>query len=157
MSLTLLRSFEEAGAPIPGPVVVPRRLIGSLLLAGHVPTDLIGPITALRGDDVAYLLIITDDTGERVDLRTISAIEAQVKTRVGAADPPLIAKALGSGVDPLDQDLPTTRGQALIVFGSTDTNLPPGLYALDVVAIDARRQHVIAPRDYTIADVVNPP
>lgn len=141
----------------PPPVVIPRRLFGLLQLAGQLPTDLIGPITVYRGDDAAYLLTVTDDAGARADLRTCSAIECQVKTRVGAADPPAIATALGSGIDPLDQDLPATRGQALITFTGAATDQAPGLYSLDVVVVDGRRQHVIAPRDYTIADVVNPP
>lgn len=141
----------------PPAVVIPRRLFGLLQLAGELPTDLIGPITVYRGDDAAYLLTVTDDAGARVDLRTCSAIECQVKVKPGAADPPAIGKSLGSGIDLLDQDLPTTRGQALIAFTGADTNQAPGLYSLDVVVVDGRRAHVIAPRDYTIADVVNGP
>lgn len=139
----------------PALVAIPRRLLGALQLAGVVPEDLIGPITVYRGDDAAYLLTVTDDAGARVDLGTMSAIECQVKAAVGGADPPAIGKALGAGIDPLDQLLPATRGQALITFTGADTDQAPGLYALDVVVVDGRRTHVIAPRDYTIADVVN--
>lgn len=136
-------------------VIIPRRLLGALQLAGQQPQDLIGPILVYQGDDAAYLLTVTDDAGARVDLRTVSAIEVQVKTATGAADPPTIAKELGGGVDLLDQTLPATQGQALITFTGDDTSQIPGLYALDVVVVDGRRQHVIAPRDYTIAAVVN--
>ena len=136
-------------------VVIPRRLLGALQLAGQVPTDLIGPILVYRGDDAAYLLTVTDDAGARVDLRTLSALECQVKAKPGAADPPTIATALGAGIDLLDQDLPATRGQALITFTGAATDQPAGLYALDVVGVDGRRTHLISPRDFTIADVVN--
>lgn len=136
-------------------LAIPRRLLGALQLAGQVPEDLIGPITVLRGDDAAYLLTVTDDAGARVDLTTCSAIECQVKARTGAADPPAIGKALGAGIDPLDQQLPATRGQALITFTGDDTDQAAGLYALDVVVVDGRRTHVVAPREYVIADVVN--
>src|SRR3954462_6458131 len=119
-------------------VAIPRRLLGALQLAGQVPEDLIGPITVRRGASAAYLPTVPDDAGARVDLDTVSAIECQVKARAGAAGPPAIGKALGAGVDRLDQQLPATRGQALITFTGDDTDQAAGLYALDVVVVDGR-------------------
>lgn len=135
------------------------KLFALLQLEGAIVIDLTGPITIEQGDDVDMLITITDDAGARVDLGGY-AIELQVKPAIGAPDPPTIAKSIADGsITPLNQTDPATRGQAAFSFASAETNIAPRLYWLDVVAINAagKRQHPIAPREFTIAGVVNPP
>lgn len=155
----------ESGSGTDPVVVSPRRMgklaivgarFGLLQLFGATMIDLIGPLRVPRGDYVKYRLTVTDDEDERVDL-TGSTIELQVKTALGAVDPPLIAKSIGSGITLLTQS-GDTKGQADIVLLPADTNITSALYYLDIVLVEAgtQRQHVIE-REFTIGGVVNPP
>lgn len=119
--------------------------------------DLIGPILLYRGDDATMRLTVTDDDDDRIAL-TLAAIEFVIKTGVGVEEA-TISKSIGSGITLLDQDAPATKGQADIVLASSDTaDVAPGLYYLDVVVtINSVRTHVIAAREFTIADVVSAP
>ncbi len=133
------------------------QLFGRLALAGDTLIDLIGPMLVYAGDTATLRLTITDDADARIDL-TGAGIELQVKPAVGAADPPTIAKEVGAGIELLDQTDPATKGQADVTITSDDTDQTAGLYWLDVVvAIGSGRVHVIAPREFTIAAVVNRP
>jgi len=140
-----------------GAIAVVGQLFGHLqLVEATTMIDLIGPMTIYAGDSATYRLTVTDDADARVDL-TGAAIEFQVKPTLGGADPPAIAKAVASGITLLAQS-GDTLGQADITISSVDSNLTPKLYWLDVVVmLSGGRAHVIAPREYTIAPVVNGP
>jgi len=130
-------------------------LVGRLQIAGDDVIDIIGPVSPYQGDTLDLVLIVTDDAGAPVIL-TGATIEVQVKTVVGAPDPPMIAKAIGSGVTLLDQSDPATQGRAAVAFSSSDTSVTPTAYAIDVVvALNGKRQHVIAPRAFNVLPVVN--
>lgn len=133
--------------------------LGLLQLVGDTMIDLIGPMLVHRGDALALRLTITDDEDERVDI-TGATIELQVKANLGDADPPTIAKAVGTGITLLTQS-GDTLGQADIAItggAAGDTDKTPGLYWLDVVLVLAgARAHVVAPREFTIGPVVNAP
>lgn len=132
---------------------------GLLQLVGDTMIDLIGPMLVYRGDAAPLRLTVTDDEDEPLRL-TGATIEVQVKAALGDADPPVIAKAIGTGVTILTQS-GDTLGQADIdITGGAggDTDKAPALYWLDVVVVLAGvRGHVIAPREFTIAPVVNGP
>lgn len=128
-------------------------LTGTLQLQGVTVADIIGPILVFQGDTASYLLTVTDDTGAPYDLRLATAIEVRVKPSDGAPDPPTILLSLGAGVTLLDQV--ASKGKAAVTMGSADTAVAPRAYRLDVVVVaPGLRQHVIAPRDFTIAAVV---
>lgn len=130
---------------------------GLLQLVGDIMIDLIGPVRLFKGDSATYRLTVTDDEDEPIDI-TGATIELQVKTAIGGADPAAISKSVGSGITILAQDDDDTLGQADIAVSSADSTLTPGLYWLDVVVtLDGARTHVVAPREFTIADVVNLP
>jgi hypothetical protein len=134
-------------------------LFGRLQDGGPNMIELSGPLTVYRGDDVDYVLVVTDDTDTPIDLTSVAALEVQVKTAIGAADPPTLSKSIAAGtVVLLDQTAPATKGRASFGFTSAETNITPGLYWLDIVLVLAgKRTHVITPRAFTITDVVNPP
>lgn len=133
------------------------QLFGRLALAGDTLIDLIGPMLVYAGDTATLRLTITDDADARIDL-TAAAIEMQVKPAIGAADPATIDKAIGSGIELLDQTDAATKGQADITITSDDTDQTAGLYWLDVVVmIGGGRVHAVAPLEFTIAPVVNRP
>lgn len=128
-----------------------------LPLDGGLVIDLIGPVLMYAGDTATLRITVTDDTDARVDL-TGADVELEVKPSLGGADPATIAKAIGTGITLLDQTDPLTRGQADVAIESADTDQPAGLYWLDVVvSISGGRVHAIAPREFTIAAVVNRP
>jgi hypothetical protein len=130
-------------------------LVGRLQIAGDDVIDIIGPVSVFQGDTIDLVLIVTDDAGNPVSL-TGSTIEVQVKTAIGAADPPMIAKTIGSGITLLDQGDPATEGSAAIAFTSSDTSVTPTAYAVDaVVVLNGKRQHVVAPRVFNVLPVVN--
>lgn len=130
-------------------------LVGRLQIAGGDVIDIIGPISVYQGDTIDLVLVVTDDAGVPVDL-TGASIEVQVKAAVGAPDPPMISKAIGSGVTLLDQGDPATEGRAAVAFSSADTSVATAAYALDVVVVlGGRRQHVVAPRQFSVMPVVN--
>lgn len=120
--------------------------------------DIIGPVSVFQGDTLDFFVIVTDDAqpvGNPVSL-TGATIEVQVKTAVGAPDPPMITKTIGSGITLLDQTDPTTKGYALCSFSSLDTSVTPTSYAIDaVVVLNGKRQHVVAPRTFNVLSVVN--
>lgn len=130
-------------------------LVGRLQIAGDDVIDIIGPVSVFQGDTLDLVLIVTDDAGNPVSL-TGATIEVQVKTAIGAPDPPMIAKTIGSGVTLLDQSDPETEGRAAVAFSSTDTAVTPAAYAIDaVVLLNGKRQHVVAPRQFNVLPVVN--
>lgn len=138
-------------------IAVVGQLFGQFSYIGDPPSmiDLIGPFLVYVGDSATYRLTITDDADVRVDL-TGAAIEVEVKRQLGAADPPTIGKTVGNGITLLDQDDLATRGQADVQISSADNSQPAGLYWIDVVVVIAgARVHAVAPREYTIAAVVN--
>lgn len=141
-----------------GDLGVLQQRFGQIARVGETTViTLIGPLTVLAGDDLALRLTVTDDADARVDL-TGSAIELEVKARIGGPDPAAIRKTVGSGITLLDQVSPSTRGQADIAISSADSSLTPGLYWLDVVLVlGGVRGHVIAPREFTVVGVVNQP
>lgn len=140
-----------------GSIAVVGQLFGHLqLVDGGTLIDLIGPMRVYRGDAARYRLTVTDDADARVDI-TGATIEVQVRTALGAVDPPSIGKSVGSGITILTQS-GDTLGQADVVFASGDTNIAPALYWIDVViTLAGDRVHIVAPREYTISSVVNAP
>lgn len=123
--------------------------------------DIDGPVTIRRGESIAYLLTVTDDEDERVDL-TGATVELEIKAAVGDPDPPKVAKALGTGIALRDQDVAATKGQADITIGVADTAdaaaMPAGVYALDVVIVIGEiRSYVVEDLVVRLRDVVNAP
>lgn len=127
------------------------QLTGTLQLQGVTVAVIEGPITVFQGDTAQYLLIVTDDDGQPFPLSTATAIDVRVAPVEGASVS--IALALGAGVQLLDES--TSKGRAVIAFGSTDTAIAPNRYRMNVkVTAPGLAQHVIAPRDFIIAAVV---
>lgn len=117
---------------------------------------LIGPLLVYRGDSATYLLTVVDDKDKRVNL-TGATIELQIARSLGAALK-LVSLAVGTGITLLDQSAADTKGQATCEITSEQLDVAIGLCYLDVVIVDgADRKHVIAPREFTIAGVVNSP
>lgn len=109
--------------------------------------------TWYRGATIKKLLTVVTD-GEPRDLTT-ATVELQVKADLGAADPPLIALAIGEGITLRDQT--TDPGLADIVISSEQTDgLTPGTYWFDVVAVfGSERYYVVEPTKVILAPVVN--
>lgn len=138
-----------------GSIAVLGKLFGNLQ-DNNTMINLIGPMRVWRGDAVTYVLTVTDDEDERVNL-TGATIAMQVRTAAGATGDPTIAKSVGDGITLLEQTNPDTKGQATIELLTTDTDKAPGLYYLDVkITVDGDPQHVIEPREFTIGAVVTP-
>lgn len=124
--------------------------------------DATEPIELWKGESRTLTVTVVDpDTGFPVDLSSvdwlIAAIEFQVKADVETADPPAIAKSIGSGITLLAQT-GDTLGQAEIELEPADTStLTAGQYKYDVVAVfdDGRRTYVIKPSYLTLNGVVN--
>ena len=116
-------------------------------------------IAVFKGTHRSFILTFIDEEGELVDLTAWTDIEVQVKWKAGDADPPLIAKALGSGVTLLAQS-GVTLGQARVDFVPDDTKLMVArVYKWDVIGIDEDgfRHASIPPSDFDLRDVVNLP
>lgn len=123
---------------------------------GDTMINLIGPMKVWRGDSAVYVLTVTDDEDERIDL-TGKTIAMQVRSAPGATGAATISKTSGSGIELRDQLEDDTKGQAEITLLSADTSIAPGLYWIDVKITDgADVQHVIEPREFTIGAVVTP-
>lgn len=130
------------------------RLFG-LLQEQTTMINLIGPMRVWRGDSATYVLTVTDDEDEPIDLTGMS-IALQVRSAPGASGDPVIDKSVGDGITLLAQS-GDTLGQATVELLSADTDKEPGLYYLDAkVADGADVQHVIEPREFTIGAVVTP-
>ena len=114
--------------------------------------------TVFKGEYKLLVLTVTDDEQDPVDLTAATALEFQVKTAVGAADPPLIGKAIGTGVT-LRPQAGITLGQAEIEIQTSDTSaLAPGTYYYDVVLVLAgKRYFVVPPSEFIIKGVINLP
>lgn len=114
------------------------------------------PISIERGDTYTWKVTAWDEDGARLNL-TGATIEFQVKSALGAADPALIAKSVGSGITLLSQVDDATEGQFTIDLVSSDTETrTPGVYWYDVVLIiSGKRQHIIPPSKFVIKGVVN--
>lgn len=122
---------------------------------GENMIDLIGPLNVYRGDSLALRLVVTDDEDAREDL-TGATIELFVLTDaiyLAGTGEPTIAKTaeVDGGItlgNQLDED---EKGTADIEITSDDLNIATGLYWLGVVITLAdSRQHVIAPREFTV-------
>jgi hypothetical protein len=114
----------------------------------------------LKGESRTFRLTVTQRSdGTRVDL-TGTTLEFQVKVKVGDGDPPLIAKAIGTGVTLLNQTMAATKGQADIALSPSDTaTLAAGVYAYDVVLVllGGERHYVVPPSEFVVRAVVNAP
>lgn len=131
-------------------------LEGILQVIGPIMIDIIGPIEIPRGDSLTLRITVTDDADAPIDI-TGFVLECQVKPSLGAADPPTIALAVGTGIVLLAQT-GATLGQADITFTSVQTDIADGLYWLDVVTVSGGvRTHVIRPRAFVVGAVVNAP
>jgi hypothetical protein len=107
-----------------------------------------------RGDDASFTLTVLDAAGAPTNI-TGDTLELEVKTAAGAPDPALIRKTVGDGITLLAQS-GGTLGQATVAIAGTETDLTPGTYWLDVVHVRAGvRTHIIGPRAFQIASVVN--
>lgn len=158
-AFALLISFDAAGSAgldLSGRLGVVGKLFGFMQLVGETTMiDLIGPMRVIRGDALTLRLTVTNDADEREDL-TDAEIELQVRASVGAAGDPLIRKVVGTGITLLAQG-DDTLGQADIEITTADTDRAPALLWLDVVVtLSGKRQHVVAPRKFTIAGTVTP-
>lgn len=120
--------------------------------------DLNGPISIYRGDSAALRLTVTDDEDDRIDL-TNYTIELQIKAARGAADPALVAKAVGTGITLLDQTEADTKGQADVAILIADMTREPGLYYISITTIsqDGTDRQTLIDREFVILDVVNLP
>lgn len=152
MGILLLDSSPPAFPPrLTGVLSTHGQLTGTLQLQGVTVAAIEGPITVFQGDTAEYLLVVTDDAGQPFPLSTATAIDVRVAPVEGAAV--LISLSLGAGVQLLDES--TSKGHAVIAFGSTDTAIQPNRYRMNVaVTAPGLRQHVIPPRDLVIAAVV---
>ena len=115
------------------------------------------PKSINQGESRMYTLTVKDGNGVLVNLTPTSALEFQVKANPGDTDPPLVAKAIGTGVTILTQS-GATLGQATIQLDPGDTSaIDPGLYAYDVVLVlSGKRYYVVPASDFEIVAVVNP-
>jgi hypothetical protein len=116
--------------------------------------------TWYRGESRELVLTISVD-GEAVDLSSALAIEYQLKEAPGAADPPLIALALGTGIS-LRPQSGATLGQADVAIPYTATDvLTARTYYEEVAAMfpgtPPIRRYVVPPRKVFVLDVVNRP
>jgi len=91
-----------------------------------------------------------------VDLTTATAIEFQVKTVIGGADPALIALAIGTGITVLPQ-VGLTLGQFDINLLPSHTSALSGAYYYDVVVVltGGKRYYVVPPSRFNVSLVVN--
>jgi hypothetical protein len=113
-----------------------------------------------RGETRVIRLSVTDtDTGLAVDLTTgaweIDAIEWQMKTQLGGADPGVLTKALGTGITIQSG---AVADQIAITLDPADTSaLALGGYMHDCVATFASgpRLYLIQPSGAQLLDVVN--
>lgn len=114
--------------------------------------------TWYRGQTVRKVLTVSTD-GEARSLADATAVELQVKSALGGADPAPIALAIGSGITLRDQD--DQPGVADVVITSAQTQaLTPGVWWFDVVVVwpaPAERAYVVPPTKVIVAAVVNPP
>jgi|SRR5688572_2599419 len=120
----------------------------------------LNPLVMFRGATKRWTITIRREVDdEPIDITAATALEFQVKTVPGAADPPLISKAIGTGVT-IQPQTGDTLGQAIIALDGADTNgagTPAGLYHYDVVLVlGGERHYVIAPSEFWLRDVVNP-
>ena len=114
------------------------------------------PLQMFKGEDRTFTILVVDEEGERADI-TGYAIEFEVKIADGAADPPDIAKSVGSGIT-INPDQVANKGEATLQINPTDTNsLAARVYRYDLVVIDGgfERHVVIPPSDFDLRDVVN--
>lgn len=109
-----------------------------------------------KGQSRSLRFTVTTDTGVRESL-TGATIEFQVKAKDGDADPPLIAKAISSGVLLLDQSNAKTKGQFDVELAPGDTSaLAAAIYRYDaVVVLGGKRHYVVPPSDFDLREVVN--
>lgn len=149
----------ELGAAAPifvrthGQLAIIGQRFGALqIIGGSNVIEIIGPMLVYAGDSLTMRITVTDDADARVDLSAATALDVQVEKKLGSTAPPSISKAIGSGVTLLDQTAADTKGQADVRFDPADTAKPAGLYWLNVVlGLAGDRQHVVAPREFTIA------
>lgn len=110
---------------------------------------------------ILTLSIIDPDTGHAPDLVSpgkwqIVACEWQVKSTLGAADPPLISKSIGAGAIVLQAGGVLGRIDILLAPADTAT-LPAGSYTHDVAATfgGGTRLYLIKPSALNVLGVVN--
>lgn len=118
------------------------------------------PLTVWRGEYYSWTYTVGRvDDGEAENLDSAVAIEFQVKATVGGADPPLLAKAIGTGIT-VEPQTGTTIGQFTLELSPTDTMaLAAGEYWYDLVVLmpGNQRHYVRKPNRLTVKGVVNPP
>lgn len=119
---------------------------------------MIQPLTLYAGETRLLTVTVVDvDTGAPTSIASADAIEFQANLYPGAADPPLIAKALGSGITRLTQ-AGATLGQFTIALDPIDTQDRAGRLYYDVVVIvGTARHYVVEPSTLTIRPTVNRP
>ncbi len=115
-----------------------------------------------RGETREMTLTVFDAGGAARDISSATAIEYQVKTAPGAADPPLIGLSLGSGVTIRSPQTGQNEGRADVVVSSALTDLlAPGTYYEEAVLVlpgtPPIRKYVLGPRKIIVAEVVNRP
>lgn len=117
------------------------------------------PLRIWRGQTRTYRFTVFDlETDAPVSIADYDDIEFEVKKAAGDADPALIAKAIGDGVERLAQS-GDTLGQLEVTLVPDDTageGTPPGVFSYDLWGISGGNRYVLAiPADFTIEDVVN--
>lgn len=111
-----------------------------------------------RSETQRKVLTVVRD-GELRNLNEASAIEYQIKSAPGAADPPLVAIAIGTGIT-LRAQTGATLGQADILVTSAQVDsLAPGTYYEEVAVAwtDGDRTYPVPPRKFILSAVVNRP
>lgn len=118
-----------------------------------------------EGTTKKFRLRFTDDEGERVDLDEVEDIEFEVKRAAGAADPPLLFKNIGAGIELETQD-GDTLGEAILTIDAADTTeantdwIAPrtGVFYYDVIVLQdsgATRLVAVPPSELRVKALVN--
>lgn len=113
-----------------------------------------------RGETYEYVLTVTED-GQPRNLDDVVAIELQVKSTPGAADPPLVSLSLSSGITRRTQTGDDVGKADILWPSSALASVPAGYVWMDVVCVfpgdPVVRKYVVKPTYYAVKDVVNQP
>lgn len=127
------------------------------------------PLRIWRGQSRVFRMTVFDvDADEPTSqLADFDSIEFQVKRATGDADPALIAKTIGAGIELLAQS-GDTLGQLEVTIDPIDTagdpdamptpttGLVEGVYKYDLWGIIGERRYLLArPADFVVEDPVN--
>jgi hypothetical protein len=115
------------------------------------------PIEVVKGESKTLRFTAMDADEARVNL-TGATVEFEVHYPPGAAQPPAIAKSIGSGILLGDQDTAATKGDFDVSLSPADTkDLKAKLYKYDVwIVLLGYRRCLVRPSDFRLIETVNP-